>query len=244
MAATAPAGLGLELRDLRVAFSGEAGPARLLLDVPEWKLAPGAQVALCGRSGSGKTTLLNVLAGIERPARGAVRWGAVTISALPERTTDRWRRETLGLVFQQFHLFPGMSALENVLLPLRFDRWSIAPAIRAAARELLDRVGVGVLADVRVLSRGEQQRVALARALLRRPAIVLADEPTASLDPDNAAQVADLLCAMCAGVGATLVVATHDPQLAERLGGIVDIADGTLRQRFAASWRPQLVPAA
>ncbi len=243
MAGVTTSRLGLELADIRVAFADRGGHARTVLAVPEFQLLRGEQAAICGPSGSGKTTLLHVLAGIERPTGGTVRWGGVPISHLTERAADRWRRESLGLVFQEFHLFRGMSALENVLLPLRFDRWSIAPDVLGDANDLLDRVGVWPGADVDTLSRGERQRVALVRALLRRPAIMLADEPTASLDRDGARRVTDLLCDLCRELGATLVVATHDPWLAERLDTIVDIAHGDLRPRATAAQRPRLVSA-
>jgi putative ABC transport system ATP-binding protein len=231
--ATNRAGLPLALRDVRVAFA-EAGHApRVVLDVPELDIAGGAQVAICGPSGSGKTTLLNVLAGIERAQCGAVHWGTVDIGAMSPRAADRWRRETLGLVFQQFHLFPGMSALENVLLPLRFDRFAIGHAERERGQELLESVGVTADARVERLSRGEMQRVAVARTLVRFPAVVLADEPTASLDRDTAAIVADLLCQLCREQHATLVVVTHDAALADRLDRQFALAAHGL-QRFAA----------
>ena len=211
------AGLPLALRDICVAFAETGRAPRVVLDVPAMDIAGGAQVAICGPSGSGKTTLLNVLAGIERAQRGTVHWGAVDVGAMSSGAADRWRRETLGLVFQQFHLFPGMSALDNVLLPLRFDRFAVASADAERARELLDRVGVADHARVERLSRGEMQRVAVARSLVKSPAIVLADEPTASLDRDTAGLVADLLCRLCREQHATLVVVTHDAALAERL---------------------------
>jgi putative ABC transport system ATP-binding protein len=172
----------------------------------------------------------------------AVRFRQVT--ALPERGADRWRRDTVGLVFQQFHLFPGLSALENVLLPLRFDRWSIEPALRARALKLLQRVGVRPDNDVVEVSRGEQQRVAVARALLRKPAIVLADEPTASLDRDTANVVADLLSSLCRAANATLVVTTHDPSLASRLDAAYDLVEGDLRARSPGAMRHTLRSAA
>jgi putative ABC transport system ATP-binding protein len=213
---TMHAGLALALRDLRVAFAEPDRAPRVVLDIPELDIAAGGQVAICGPSGSGKTTLLNVLAGIEYPQRGTVRWGGVELGAIRSRAADRWRRETLGLVFQQFHLFSGLSALENVLLPLRFDRFAIAPADRERANELLERVSVPASRRVERLSRGEMQRVAVARALLKAPAVVLADEPTASLDRDTGGVVADLLLRMCREQHATLVVVTHDATLADR----------------------------
>jgi putative ABC transport system ATP-binding protein len=211
------AGLPLELRDVRVAFVDEHNGPRVVLDIPALDITGGGQVAICGPSGSGKTTLLNVLAGIELAQRGTVRWGGIQVEALSPREGDRWRRQTLGLVFQQFHLFPGMSALDNVLLPLRFDRFAIARADRERGRELMERVGVTASARVERLSRGEMQRVAVARALVKAPAIVLADEPTASLDRDTAVVITDLLCRLCREQHATLVVVTHDAALAERL---------------------------
>ena len=202
---------------------------RIVLDVRAFQVDGGAQLAVCGPSGSGTTTLIHLLAGLVRPVRGTVRWGEVEVTALPERVADLWRRETVGLVFQQANLFAGMSALDNVLLPLRFDRWSIDPARRARALKLLERVGVRPDADAACLANGDQQRVAVARAMLRKPAIVLADEPTASLDRGSANALADLLCSMCRGINATLVLATHDPLLACRLDQAIAIVEGDLR---------------
>jgi putative ABC transport system ATP-binding protein len=244
MALRTVAGTSLEVRGLRAAYAERGRAPRNVLDVRRFRIDGGAQVAICGPSGSGKTTLLHLLAGLERPRRGEIRWGEVDITTFPERGADRWRRETVGLVFQQFHLFPGLSALENVLLPLRFDRWVIEPVLRTRASKLLERVGVRPAGDVADLSRGEQQKVAVARALLRKPAIVLADEPTASLDRDAANVVADLLSSLCRGANATLVVATHDPSVAGRLDGAYDVVDGDLRAREPVAVRPPLRSAA
>ena len=219
---------------MRVAYAERGRAPREILDVRHLRVDGGAQVAICGPSGSGKTTLLHVLAALLRPRRGIVRWGEVEVTALPERIADGWRRDAVGLVFQQFHLFPGLSAIENVLLPLRFDRWSIEPASSSRALKLLDRAGVEPGEEVALLSRGEQQRVAVARALLRKPAIVLADEPTASLDRETANVVADLLSSMCRAAGATLLLTTHDAALARRLDVTYDIVDGDLRARSSA----------
>jgi putative ABC transport system ATP-binding protein len=237
MAIRTYAGLTLDARGVHVAFADRSAPPRVILDVREFRVDGGAQVAICGASGSGKTTLLHLFAGIERPMRGVICWGGIEVTALSERAADLWRRETLGLVFQQFHLFPGLSAVENVLLPLRFDRWSIDPALRARAVKLLERVGVRPHSDAAALSRGELQRVAIARALLRKPAIVLADEPTASLDRETASAVGDLLSSMCRSVNATLVVTTHDPSLAGRLDQAFDIVEARLRPQSASPAR-------
>ena len=225
------AGLSLEIASLRVAFADRGRMPRLVLDVPSLTVRGKTQVALCGPSGSGKTTLLNLLAGLERPQRGTVRWSGVELTAMSQRALDRWRRETVGLVFQQFHLFPGLSALDNVLLPLRFTLWSIAPEFKRRALDLLEIVGVPSQGKLQALSRGELQRIAVARALLLRPAIVLADEPTASLDGDTGRLVADLLCTLCREIGTTLIIATHDVSLAHRLDESYDIVDCRLRAR-------------
>jgi putative ABC transport system ATP-binding protein len=235
------AGLPLRLRGIAVEFADRDGAARRVLDIAEFDLAAGTHAAVCGASGSGKTTLLHVLAGIELPQQGSVQWGAVEVTALAPAAADRWRRETVGFVFQHFHLFPGVSALENVLLSYRFDRWSVPSAARERAAMLLDRVGVRKTADVGSLSRGEAQRVAVARALVREPAIILADEPTASLDATTARDVGDLLVELCTASGATLIVATHDTRLASTLATPLDLIDGDLLPRGTAQLRPRLV---
>jgi putative ABC transport system ATP-binding protein len=217
------AGPPLAIRDLVVAFAERGGSSRVVLEVPALNIRGGAQIALCGPSGSGKTTLLNLLAGLRRPQRGTVAWGTVDLSTMSQRALERWRRESAGLVFQQFHLFPRLSAQENVLLPLRFDSWALAPDAKRRGAELLERVGVRAQGDLRTLSRGELQRVAVARALLRAPAIVLADEPTASLDGETGRALADLLCSLCREAGTTLVVATHDRALADRLDEVHEV---------------------
>ena len=229
--AGAAAGLSLEVSALRIAFAEHGDAMRTILDVPGLAAPGRAQVALCGPSGSGKTTLLDVLAGLQRPQRGRVRWSAIELTAQDERALTRWRRASVGFVFQHFHLFPGLTALENVLLPLRLAQWTVAPAMRQRALDLLGRVGVASEARVAIMSRGEQQRVAVARALVRHPPIVLADEPTASLDRDTGRNVADLLCALCRETAATLIVATHDPELAARMDFTYEIADRHLRPR-------------
>lgn len=202
-----------------------------LLDHANWTLESGAQVALCGPSGCGKTSLLNVLAGIEKPASGSIRWGDVELAKLSARQQDSWRRESLGLVFQQFHLFPCLSALENVLLPTRFVALAPTAAMRECAQTLLARVGVRANADISVLSRGEQQRVAVARALLMSPSVVLADEPTASLDINTAQRVATMLRELCREQRSTLIVATHDRDIASAFGAIYDMANGKITLR-------------
>ncbi len=219
-------GAALEVSGLAIAFPG-AGP---VLSVPALSLLPGSATAIQGPSGAGKTSLLHALAGIEQPSAGQVRWDGSDLWAMSSPARDRWRRARLGLVFQDMHLLPGLSALDNVLLPLHFDHARVPSALRARALALLD--GLGVAAPTRraaVLSRGERQRVALARALLRQPAILLADEPTASLDAAAAQEVGTLLLDAATAGGATLLVATHDPALLARLPRRLHLNGGVLQ---------------
>lgn len=216
----------LSIRDLVVRYPGLDQPA---LAIPALDLPSGARVALRGPSGSGKTTLLNMMTGLDRAPSGRVAWDGTDIAALGEGARDRWRARNIGLVMQDFHLFPGLSALDNVLLPQRL-RWGGAPkGARDEALRLLARTGVPRPDQkIETLSRGQMQRVAVARALAARPAILIADEPTASLDAEAGGAVAALLIELATEAGATLVVATHDPRLIERLGAVLRLADGRL----------------
>jgi len=219
-------GPALEVQDLVIAYPG-IGP---VLTVQYLSLPGGSATAIEGASGAGKTSLLHALAGIERPAQGSVRWGADDLWTLPNPARDRWRRERLGLVFQDMHLLDGLSALDNVLLPLLFDHVRAPAPLRDRAVSLLDGLGVGPPGRrAAVMSRGERQRVALARALLRNPAVLLADEPTASLDVPSAARVGELLLRAAAEAGATLLIATHDTALLARLPSRLRLRAGQLK---------------
>lgn len=204
----------LVVEGLRIAYPG----AGTVVEAPSLSLPASTVAAVSGPSGAGKSSLLHVLAGIERPAAGQVLWDGADIWALPPAARDRWRRERVGLVFQDMHLLDGLCARDNVLLPTLFDHARPPAALRERAEALLRGLGI---ADIRrragVMSRGERQRVALARALLRQPAVLLADEPTASLDAEAAAAVGSLLVQAAEQSGATLLVATHDPALLLRL---------------------------
>lgn len=221
--------LALEFDRASRSFSREGGaPVHALREVSVGVPA-GSSLAVVGRSGSGKSTLLHLAAAIDRPTSGAVRVDGRDTASLSERERTRLRRDAIGLVFQSFHLLPHLSVIENVVLPARIagdpDR-----AARARATELLERVGLADRAGDGVdgLSGGERQRVAIGRALLRRPRLLLADEPTGSLDDDTARVVADLLFGLCATEGATLVLATHDPALAARADDVRRLAGGRL----------------
>ncbi|GLK73267.1 ATP-binding cassette domain-containing protein [Ancylobacter dichloromethanicus] len=232
---------GLDIRDLVVGFPGLERPA---LDIPELVIPSGAHVALTGPSGSGKTTFINIVTGLERAPTGRVAWGGTDIAGLGEGARDRWRAADVGLVMQEFHLFPGLSALENVLLPQRLATFRLPPSLRAEANRLLARVGIGRPGQkVETLSRGQMQRVAVARALVARPGIIVADEPTASLDADAGAAVAELLAALAREVGATLLVATHDDRLIAGMERLLRLESGRLMP--VASAAPSMpVPAA
>jgi putative ABC transport system ATP-binding protein len=221
-------GAALRLRELSVAFPAGRGRSVTVLENLDWDLPAGAQVALCGPSGSGKSTLLNVLSGIEPAPRGVVQWGDTDLARLAPPARDAWRRRHVGFVFQRFHLFPGLDALGNVVLPCTFRALRARRDEDERARRLLDRVGIRPDADVRKLSRGEQQRVSLVRAVFGLPRILLADEPTASLDAAAARTAFELLESLARETGATLVVATHDESLAGRLEARVALRGGRL----------------
>ena len=216
----------LLLRELRVRFAGQAD---FLFSVPALEVAAGSSLGISGVSGAGKTTLFHCLAGIAKPNTGAICWDGTDICTLRDDALGRWRHQNLGLVFQDFHLIDGLSALDNVLLPACFDSWRPPTAVRKRAGELLDAVGVatgGRLAAL--LSRGERQRVALARALLLQPGIVMADEPTASLDPEHRRQIGDLLIGLVRSQGATLIVISHEQELLARLDRRMSLRDAQL----------------
>ncbi|MDT3378736.1 ATP-binding cassette domain-containing protein [Labrys neptuniae] len=217
--------LALDLEDIAVSFPGLAAP---VLRIDRLALTAGSQLAVTGPSGSGKSTFVNVVTGLERVGQGRIRWGDTDIARLPEGARDRWRGHNIGLVMQDFHLFPGLSALENVLLPLRLSRHAGKTSIDRG-RALLERVGL-TRPDQAIdgMSRGEMQRVALARALLRRPAVLVADEPTASLDAEAGAVVGDLLIELASAEGSTLIVVSHDTTLTGRLARRLTLAAGRI----------------
>jgi putative ABC transport system ATP-binding protein len=203
----------IQLEQVRKSFRLPGGETVDVLDVPAFALADGEQCALEGQSGSGKSTLLHVISGIMRPDAGRVTIDGVDITRLDEARRDRVRADKLGLVFQQFNLLPGFTALENVLVAMSFgsgkpDRW------RAA--DLLASVGLSHRLHHKPaeLSIGQQQRVAVARALANRPRAILADEPTASVDAAHQRQVIDLVRGTCTEQGVALLLVTHDPAVA------------------------------
>jgi putative ABC transport system ATP-binding protein len=206
----------------------QSGSARLtVLDAVDLRIETRALVAIVGPSGSGKSTLLGLLAGLDRPSAGSVLVEGVAIEALDEDALALLRRERLGFVFQNFQLLGNLTARENVLLPLELNR---VPHARERCDELLARVGLGARGHhyPAQLSGGEQQRVALARAFAPRPRILLADEPTGNLDVRTGASILELLFELREAYGSTLVIVTHDEQLAGRADRIVRLEAGRI----------------
>jgi putative ABC transport system ATP-binding protein len=214
----------LELHDVRKSFTMPGGEQVPILDIAAFQLADAEHCALEGRSGSGKSTLLNVISGIMRPDAGRVIVDGIDIARLDEARRDRMRADKLGLVFQQFNLLPGFTALENVLVAMSFG--SGRPDRDRAVR-LLDAVGLGhrLAHKPAELSVGQQQRVAVARALANRPRAVLADEPTASIDPAHQQQVIDHMRNTCAEQGVALLIVTHAADVAGQFPRRVRLED-------------------
>ncbi|HVP27911.1 MAG TPA: ABC transporter ATP-binding protein [Myxococcota bacterium] len=204
----------LEIAGLQKSFVDPEGGRRPVVDVPALRLAAGEQLALSGSSGSGKTTFLHLVAGILASDAGRILVSGQDMSAASEAQRDRIRARHVGYVFQAFHLLPGYTALENVALAMRFGRG----VDLERARSLLARVGLRDHESYRPpqLSVGQQQRVAVARALANRPSLVLADEPTGSLDPANARSALALIRETCRENGAALLLVSHDRDI---LGG-------------------------
>ena len=199
-----------------------------ILSAIDMQVNAGEAVAILGPSGSGKSTLLGLLAGLDQPTEGGVSLLGRDLGAMDEDARAALRAGRVGFVFQSFQLLPGMSALENVALPLQIGRNSGA---RAQAERLLREVGLGerLSHQPRQLSGGEQQRVALARAFAGDPEVLFADEPTGNLDADSGRRIIDLLFDLRDRVGSTLLLVTHDQQLATRCDRILRISAGQLQ---------------
>jgi putative ABC transport system ATP-binding protein len=204
---------------------------RCVLDRVSISIAAASETVIIGRSGSGKSTLLNLISGIDRPTSGTITFDGLELSAMREPERTLFRRRRVGFVYQFFNLLPTLDVEENVRLVLSLDGVGAAQA-RRRSRALLERVGLGdrLHAPVDVLSGGEQQRVALARALVHEPALLLADEPTGNLDEITAAQIAPLLRELARERGATVVLVTHDRQLAAGADRCLTLREGTLRE--------------
>ena len=216
----------IKLTELSMSYSLEKGQLHVLSGMNA-AIADGETVAIIGPSGSGKTTLLLLLAGLEQPRSGTIELDGVALADLDGDALADMRRDTLGIVFQSFHLVPSLTALGNVALPLEIAGKSDA---RKRARTMLDKVG---LAEREThypseLSGGEQQRVAIARALVHSPKLVLADEPTGNLDIRTGAKIIDILFDLNADAGSTLLLVTHDTEIARRCQRVLQLHEGKL----------------
>jgi putative ABC transport system ATP-binding protein len=216
----------LEARSLHKEVSSPEGRLTILNNV-DLAVGEGETVAIVGASGAGKSTLLALLAGLDEPTKGAVWLEGIELSALDEDGRAAERAKHVGFVFQSFHLIPSLTALENVMLPLELAGRADA---RAAAREVLTQVGLAERLGhyPRQLSGGEQQRVAIARAFVTRPAVLFADEPTGNLDTTTGARVIELLFELNQATGTTLVLVTHDREIAERCDRVIRMDAGRL----------------
>jgi putative ABC transport system ATP-binding protein len=216
----------IEVEGVTKQVSDSTGTLTILHDI-RFTLLERESVAIVGASGSGKSTLLSIIAGLDVPTSGRVTLAGTSLFELDEDARAAVRARQLGFVFQSFQLLGNLTALENVMLPLELLGRTDA---RVAAREMLGRVGLGERLGhyPRVLSGGEQQRVALARAFVVRPAVLLADEPTGSLDFATGEKVMQLIFELNREAGTTLVLVTHDPALAGRCDRQLKIADGRL----------------
>lgn len=218
----------LSLKNLSAHYS--LGDARIdVLRSVDLEVTTGQRLAIVGPSGSGKTTLLLLLAGLERPGAGSVRLDDTPLETLDRDQLADLRRDRIGIVFQSFHLVPSLTARDNVALPLEIAGRRDA---RMRADRQLERVGLGERGRhyPAQLSGGEQQRVAIARALVHEPRLVLADEPTGNLDAQTGAAVCDLLFELNESVGTTLILVTHDTELAARCDRVLRLHEGRLSE--------------
>ena len=213
----------LKIQQLIKRYTAPGGEAHTILDVPEFTLDEGQQVALHGASGTGKTTFLNCIAGILRPDQGDIELAGQNIAVASEGHRDQLRARHIGYIFQTFNLLQGYTCMENVLLGMSFS----GQAKTQAAAAILKRVGLSNRMDYRPseLSVGQQQRVAVARALANRPQLVLADEPTGNLDPQNAREALQLIREVCKEKQAALLLVSHDQAVLDQFEDSLDLAE-------------------
>ena len=205
----------LLVENVKKSYREPDGSALAILDIPRLAVDAGEQVVIRGRSGGGKTTLLNAISGLTTIDAGRIAVGGTDVNRIPEVGRDRFRARNIGFVFQTFNLLAGFSALENVLLGMTFTGQK---RDSKRASELLQRVGLGHRLSHKpsALSVGEQQRVAVARALVNRPVLLLADEPTANIDPAHQQQVIDLLREVCRDENVAMLLVTHADEVANQ----------------------------
>ena len=214
----------LVVENLKKSYSQNNSQALEILYVPEFRVDEGEQVVLIGASGGGKTTLLHIIAGITRPTEGRIWIDGIESTAFSEVARDQIRATKLGYIFQTFNLLPGFTALENVILGMTFSKGK--PDSKRAV-ELLDRVGLKdrIHHKPGKMSVGEQQRVAVARALANRPRLLLADEPTANVDPQNKQQIVELIRNFCVEEKIALLLVTHAMEVASQFDRVDQLED-------------------
>ena len=222
----------ISARNLTLTLGSAAAPVEILKGL-DLTVGTGETVALLGPSGSGKSSLMAVLSGLERASGGELQVAGQDFMGMDEDALAHARRGRIGIVLQAFHLLPTMTALENVATPMELAG---APDAQPRARAELEAVGLGHRLDhyPQQLSGGEQQRVAIARAIAPRPQLIFADEPTGNLDAATGHDIVDLLFARRAETGATLLVITHDPELAQKCGRVLTLGDGRIASDSAA----------
>ena len=225
----------LILDNLTKRFANPDGTERAILDAVSRTVVPGETVAIVGPSGSGKSTLLNIIGSLEPPTSGTVRLGDLDVCALTGKALSQYRATRTGFVFQDHHLLPQLTALENVLLPTLAASAGAGAAQRA--RELLETVGLTARADAfpAQMSGGERQRVAIARALINGAQLLLCDEPTGNLDRETGAAVIDLLLDLARDQGVTVLMVTHNAAHAGRFASCYELRDGKLAPRAPAA---------
>jgi len=219
--------LAISARNLKLTLGSDASPVEILRGI-DLDIADGEIVALLGPSGSGKSSLMAVLSGLERATSGSLTVAGADFSTLDEDALAQARRGRIGIVLQAFHLLPTMTAAENVATPMELA--GEIEGVRDRAETELTAVGLGHRLHhyPTQLSGGEQQRVAIARATAPRPSLIFADEPTGNLDAATGHEIIDLLFSRRAETGATLLIITHDPELAERCERVITMADGQI----------------
>ncbi len=217
----------LSLHDVKKSYREPGGDRLPILDVPRFEVAQGEQVVIRGRSGCGKTTLLNAISGLTTIDSGRIEIAGVEVTKLPESGRDRFRARNLGYVFQTFNLLPAFTALENVMLGMTFTGQA---RDRSRAIDLLGRVGLShrLHHKPQAMSVGEQQRTAVARALANKPLLLLADEPTANIDPAHQQQVVDLLRGVCRDERVAMLLVTHSPEVAGQFERVEHLEDVNL----------------
>lgn len=217
----------IDIENLQLHLKSEAGDLQILKNINQ-KMQQGQTICIVGPSGSGKTSLMMLLGGLEKPTSGTITIQNTEITELDENQLAKFRQEHIGIVFQNFHLIPTMTAVENIAIPLEFAGEKNA---FKKAEEALEQVGLKERAKhyPSQLSGGEQQRVAIARAFVSMPKILLADEPTGNLDVETGQKIIDLMFNLCEKSGTTLVLITHDPELAAKCDQRLHLIDGEIQ---------------